>query len=361
MAAGFEESYVQLWSLKGEALRPLRGDLSLTDVRDGSSLQEQRRRGGQDDADSLPTRKLIGHSGPVYSLSFDPLGGSASSPRTLLSASADATVRLWSMDTYSALVSYRGHSGPIWDVSYGPSGIYFATAGMDRTARLWNTERINPLRMYVGHLSDVDCLSFHPNSLYLATGSSDRTARLWDVQRGACVRLFVGHSDPVNTVKISPDGRYLASAGSSSSLSRSEDGGGLGSSSISIWDLGSGRRIKKMWGHTGRIDALDFSTDGSLLVSSGSDCTVRCWDVRSAGGPRKGGGGGGAGADEPSQSEPTSTAVAFAGQDWTTMDLTSSRDCISTLRTRKTPMVDVKMTRRNLCLVAGAYDELWEP
>lgn len=352
MAAGFEESYVQLWSLKGEPLRPLRGDLSLTEVRDAASLNEQRKRrkGDQDDAeadaDALPTRKLIGHSGPVYALSFDPLGGSASAPRTLLSASADSTVRLWSMDTYSALVSYRGHSGPIWDVSYGPAGIYFATAGMDKTARLWNTERINPLRMYVGHVSDVDCLSFHPNSLYLATGSSDQSARLWDVQRGACVRLFVGHSTAVNAVKISPDGRYLATAGSGTPAHLAPFA--LGSeqeASISIWDLGSGRRIKKMWGHTGRIDSLDFSTDGSLLVSGGSDCTVRCWDVRSTGGARK--------------SE--SATVVLPGQDWTTMDAHSSSDCIATLRTKKTPIVDVQMTRRNLCLAAGAYDELWEP
>lgn len=339
MAGGFEESYVQLWSLKGEALRPLRGDVSLSDVRDGASLAKQRRIDDDEGATAAPpTRKLIGHSGPVYSLSFDPLGGSASSPRTLLSASADSTVRLWSMDTYSALVAYRGHSGPVWDVSYGPSGLYFATCGMDKTARLWNTERINPLRMYAGHLSDVDCLAFHPNSLYLATGSSDRTARLWDVQRGACVRLFVGHSAALNATKISPDGRYLATA---------EDAAHATSPTISLWDLGSGRRIKKMWGHTRRIDALDFSTDGALLVSSSSDCTVRSWDVRGAGGQRKKAG---AGAGD---------ITTHAGA--ATTDPHSSADCISTLRTRKTPMLDVKMTRRNLCVVAGAYDEIWEP
>lgn len=152
MAAGFEESYVQVWSMKGEPLRGLGPDVNLTSIRDSTSLGSQRLPAD----DALPTRKLIGHSAPVYALSFDPVGGSASTPRTLLSASGDSTVRLWSMDTFSALVSYRGHLGPVWDAQYGPAGIYFASGGMDKTARLWSTERVSPLRMYVGHLSDVD-------------------------------------------------------------------------------------------------------------------------------------------------------------------------------------------------------------
>lgn len=101
-------------------------------------------------------RKLIGHSGPVYSVAFDPVAGSAAAPRSLLSASQDGTVRLWSLDTYTNLVAYRGHKDPVWDVEWGPMGVYFATASRDRTARLWSTDRVNPLRIYNGHLSDVD-------------------------------------------------------------------------------------------------------------------------------------------------------------------------------------------------------------
>jgi WD40 repeat protein len=107
------------------------------------------------------TRKLIGHSGPVYSVSFDPLGGSAAPPRYLLSSSADSTARLWSMDTLTNVVAYRGHQGPVWDAQWSPMGIYFATGSRDRTARLWSTERVSALRVYAGHLSDVDvsCIS----------------------------------------------------------------------------------------------------------------------------------------------------------------------------------------------------------
>ena len=53
---------------------------------------------------------------------------------------------------------------------------------------------------------------------------------------------------------------------------------------INLWDLGSGRRVKKMTGHVASIHSLAFSAESSLLVSSGADWTVRCWDVKSAGG-----------------------------------------------------------------------------
>jgi len=102
------------------------------------------------------TRKLIGHSAPVYGVSFDPIAGTAAPPRHLLSCSGDGSARLWSLDTFSALVAYRGHQGPVWNVEWSPLGTYFATASADRTARLWSTERITPLRMYAGHLSDVE-------------------------------------------------------------------------------------------------------------------------------------------------------------------------------------------------------------
>lgn len=39
-----------------------------------------------------------------------------------------------------------------------------------------------------------------------------------------------------------------------------------------------------MTGHTASIYSLAFSAESSLLVSGGADWTVRCWDVKGAGG-----------------------------------------------------------------------------
>jgi hypothetical protein len=133
-----------------------------------ASLRKIREKGG------TTTRKLIGHSGPVYSVAFDPLSGSSEPPKYLLSASADATTRLWSLDTMSNIVAYHGHQNPIWDVKWSPMGIYFATGSRDRTARLWSTDRTCCLRVFAGHLSDVDvcCISDGLCPMILTVGDS---------------------------------------------------------------------------------------------------------------------------------------------------------------------------------------------
>ncbi|KAL1411834.1 Transcription initiation factor TFIID subunit 5 [Vanrija albida] len=331
VAAGSSESCVRLWSLKDEKLKAKHIDQATGQVTED---------------EGLAMRKLIGHSGPVYSLSFDPISGSGGPPRSMLSSSQDGTVRLWSLDTYSNLVVYRGHGrDAVWDVEWGPMGVYFASASRDRTARLWSSDRVTPLRLYTGHISDVNVVKFHPNSLYLATGSSDNTCRLWDVQRGACIRLFLGHTDAVTTMALSPDGRTLASAGLDCS--------------IYLWDLGSARPIKKMTGHTAPIESLSFSAESSVLVSGGLDSTVRCWDVKSAGGPRTTRGGIDFGDRRAGQQDMTSGAAPGAlpmgpGElSWEDMGQTS--DLLSTFHTKRTPILKTHYTPRNLCMVAGSY------
>ncbi|WVF65877.1 hypothetical protein IAT40_000614 [Kwoniella sp. CBS 6097] len=353
MAVGSSESTIRLWSLKGEKLKK-----KSIDPTDGSLIED----------DGLPMRKLVGHSGPVYSLSFDPMYGSASQPSTMLSSSQDGTVRLWSLDTYSNLVVYRGHGrDPVWDVEWGPMGVYFATASRDRTARLWSSDRVTPLRMYTGHLSDVNCVRFHPNSLYLATGSNDASCRLWDVQRGACVRLFLGHTDAVTTLAVSPDGKLLASAGLDSS--------------IWLWDLGSSRPIKRMTGHRAPVQSLSFSAESSVLVSGGLDATVRCWDVKSAGGEKPAGRtnesglfgsapaiGGGAGVSSANAvvgsvdgGRRPGTGVEEQGvlpmgpgqASWE--EGTHTADLLATFPTKRTPILKTHYTPRNLCMVAGGF------
>ncbi|KAI0778289.1 TFIID and SAGA subunit [Trametes elegans] len=326
LAAGSSESYVRLWSLKGEKLKGYRSDFQSSAVRDPPTLNKIKEKGGS------TTRRLIGHSGPVYSVAFDPIGGSADPPRYLLSASADATTRLWSLDTMTNVVAYRGHQNPVWDVKWSPMGIYFATASRDRTARLWSTDRTSALRIYAGHLSDVNAVGFHPNSMYLGTASSDCTARLWDVQRGSCVRVFYRHDDIVSTLSFSPDGRYLATAG--------ED------LAIRLWDLGSGKCVKKMMGHTASVYSLAFSAESSLLVSGGADWTVRCWDVKAAGGPRTKARENGTLTNGNTEDHPPEKEEVPSNE---------TADLLATFPTKRTPIINVQFTPRNLCLVAGPY------
>lgn len=53
----------------------------------------------------------------------------------LLSSSEDGTVRLWSLQTFTCLVGYKGHNYPVWDTQFSPFGYYFVSGGHDRVAR----------------------------------------------------------------------------------------------------------------------------------------------------------------------------------------------------------------------------------
>ncbi|KAK8535205.1 hypothetical protein V6N12_056734 [Hibiscus sabdariffa] len=253
VAGGFSDSSLKVWDTA--RLGQQTGGATLQGENDSTSSEHVVGPNGVKRSYTL----FQGHSGPVYSATFSPLGD------FILSSSADTTIRLWSTKLNANLVCYKGHNYPVWDVQFSPVGHYFASASHDRTARIWAMDRIQPLRVMAGHLSDVDCVQWHANCNYIATGSSDRTVRLWDVQSGECVRIFIGHRSMILSLAMSPDGRYMVSG--------DEDG------TIMTWDLSSGRCITPLMGHTSCVWTLAFSCEGTLLASGSADCTVKLWDV----------------------------------------------------------------------------------
>ncbi|RDY08792.1 DDB1- and CUL4-associated factor 13 [Mucuna pruriens] len=48
---------------------------------------------------------------------------------------------------------------------------------------------------------------------------------------------------------------------------------------IRLWDLASRRTVCQFPGHQGAVRGLTASTDGRILVSCGTDCTIRLWNV----------------------------------------------------------------------------------
>ncbi|KAK8479291.1 hypothetical protein V6N13_051608 [Hibiscus sabdariffa] len=304
VAGGFSDSSLKVWDTA--KLGQQTGGATLQGENDSTSSEHVVRPNGVKRSYTL----FQGHSGPVYSATFSPLGD------FILSSSADTTIRLWSTKLNANLVCYKGHNYPVWDVQFSPVGHYFASASHDRTARIWAMDRIQPLRVMAGHLSDVDCVQWHANCNYIATGSSDRTVRLWDVQSGECVRIFIGHRSMILSLAMSPDGRYMASG--------DEDG------TIMTWDLSSGRCVTPLMGHTSCVWTLAFSCEGTLLASGSADCTVKLWDVTTS-------------TKAPRNEEKSGNPNRLRS--------------LKTLPTKSTPVYSLQFSRRNLLFAAGVLSK----
>jgi len=105
-----------------------------------------------------------------------------------------------------------------------------------------------------------------------------------------------------------------------------------------------------MTGHTASIYSLAFSAESSLLVSGGADWTVRCWDVKGAGGsPGKSRENG----SYTSMGLTSHEAAAIKG--YGEEENVETTDLVATFPTKRTPIMNVHFTPRNLCLVAGCY------
>ena len=85
---------------------------------------------------------------------------------------------------------------------------------------------------------------------------------------GALSGILKGHTGSVEAVAISADGSTLLS--------------GAADWTLRVWDIGTGRTVKTLTGHTGPIMCVAFAADNRLAVSGSEDRTVRVWDVEDA-------------------------------------------------------------------------------
>ncbi|AZG46090.1 NACHT and WD repeat domain-containing protein [Gordonia insulae] len=168
-----------------------------------------------------------------------------------------------------------GHTGPVYDVTFDATGDRFASASGDRTARLWQRTDGGSYRSVAtltGYRNYLTSTAFHPTRPFLATGSGDGTVKVWDITTPdrPVLRTSVspGHGT-VYMVRFAPDGRHLAAS--------SDDG------SITVFavsDDGALRETAVLAAHDGAARTVAYSPDGRLLASGGDDRVVHLFDTR---------------------------------------------------------------------------------
>jgi WD40 repeat protein len=164
-------------------------------------------------------------------------------------------------------------------IAYSLDGKWLASGGSDNTIRLFNANTGVEVKRFAGHqprtykpdfnpTSPLDMLvsavgdgfvcsvAFSPDGKWLASGGWDDFIRIWDVSTGKEVRRIHAHFAMVTRVAFSPDGRTLVSRGGL-------DGTGK------VWDHSTGTLLHKFTG-LARINPWRFNHDSSLAISPDS-------------------------------------------------------------------------------------------
>ena len=199
----------------------------------------------------LASVRSVPHDRAIAAQIFDRTG------RLLATSDSAGTIRIWSLESdqpelIHTLQGYGGISSSV--VLFDPSSSMLAAMG----GLLWDHTAppdAEPLRL--GPLMDFDfALAFDPLSRWLATSGSGSVS-LWPLHRPHSVVLR-GHQSAVNNLAFTPDGTHL--------VSTSEDG------SVRVWPLDGNSRKRTRILH--QIEGV-FSAPTRLAVApDGSFVTI---------------------------------------------------------------------------------------
>jgi WD40 repeat protein len=229
------------------------------------------------DAESLaevdPPRRMAGHTGQTFVLSWSP-------DSQLLASGAidDPVVRIWNASDGRLVHKLEGHIDWIRSVVFAPDGKTLASGSFDGTVRLWDVATGQLVRVFNGHAGFISSVAFAPDGKSLASSSSDGTVRLWDTATGqqrsgfrfeSQITLASGERVWVTGLSFSPDGKLLAA--------------GQANGAVAILDAATGAQQRSLTGHTDIVvsRAVQFSPDGKTLATGSFDGTVRLWDPAS--------------------------------------------------------------------------------
>ena len=185
-----------------------------------------------------------------------------------LSGSWDGTLRLWDITTGSTTRRFVGHTKDVLSVSFSADNRQIVSASRDRTIKLWNT--LGECKFTVtedGHTDWVSCVRFSPNvqNPIIVSAGWDKLVKVWNLTNCKLRTDHIGHTGYVNTVTVSPDGSLCASGG--------KDG------TAHLWDLNERKHLYSLEaGNT--INALVFSPNRYWLCAATDTC-IRIWDLES--------------------------------------------------------------------------------
>merc|ERR1712071_257820 len=198
---------------------------------------------------------LRGHNGWVTQIATNP-----KFPDMILSASRDKTLIVWKLtreENNYGVPQKRlyGHSHFVSDVVLSSDGHFALSGSWDKTLRLWDLAAGKTTRRFEDHTKDVLSVAFSADNRQIVSGSRDKTIK------------EEGHTDWVSCVRFSPNNNnpVIVSCG--------------WDNMVKVWNLANCRLKKNHDDHSGYLNTVTVSPDGSLCASGGKDCKAMLWDL----------------------------------------------------------------------------------
>ncbi|MBC8326946.1 MAG: WD40 repeat domain-containing protein [Verrucomicrobia subdivision 3 bacterium] len=186
----------------------------------------------------------------------------------LAAGSADHSVVIFDLRREGRVVMrFEGHTKATRGLAFAPDGKSLVSVSADRTVKLWDAVTSKLEHSFGNHPRPVHAVAFRPGArpAFCVTASDDNTVRVWQPSIGRMVRIVRGHSGPVFAVAFSAEGRRIFSVGKE----------GVGR----IIDADSDKVLHEWKAHDDWVYALAVGAGGKLATGDWGG-EVRVWRMK---------------------------------------------------------------------------------
>jgi WD40 repeat protein len=203
-------------------------------------------------------RDLVGHTKAATACAV------TSDGRRVVSASDDATLIVWDIETGRPLTTLKGHARRIWACAITPDDRRVVSASDDHKLKVWDLETGRMLATLDSHRGWVNTCAVTPDGQRVISGSDDQTLKIWDLESFRLLATLDAQA-VVMACAVTPDGRRVISA--------------LSDKTLKVWDLESFQLLATLTGHRKYVTACTVTPDGQRVVSASDDRTLKVWDL----------------------------------------------------------------------------------
>ncbi|KAJ3429020.1 iron hydrogenase [Anaeramoeba flamelloides] len=186
-----------------------------------------------------------------------------SDEKYLYSASADKTIRVWSINSGYCVKHFEAHQAPVESLVL-QNGVLFScdSAGEIKS---WDVHKQRNINSFFGHTQRITAMGVDKNDR-LFSGSSDCSVKLWNAHDGTLKQNFSGHTDIIT--------KLISNTRLNTLFSSSVD------QSVIEWDIETGTKKQVFKGHADWIFCMEHDEDKGILYTGSKDKTIKLWDTK---------------------------------------------------------------------------------